>query len=92
MILLQLSELQNGKLPYPIFVDDDGRFIELGYQKTVIGFAQELDEQRIDLMWKFAAENPALASGMFLVASDRGLFETYTTPVRKLEVLPDEAL
>lgn len=62
------------QLPYPFYVTDDGAIgnqdFWQGTVSRVIGFADDLARQTIDLWWRDAVDNPAKIVGKYLVTSD----------------------
>jgi hypothetical protein len=85
------------KLPYPFFVDEKGMVgrqdVWKGDPYQVIGFAEDLAFQEVDLLWEEAIEDPSLAVGMYVVTSDRnGNFDTLDAAVSSMKLLPQEAL
>lgn len=89
------SMVEMTKLPYPFYVDEDGKVDQQDFWKgdpaRVIGFQRDLAVQHIDLWWKDAAQDPQKTVGMYLVTSDaQGEWGTHQTAISDVSVIGGE--
>lgn len=80
---------QMTRLPYPVFVTDDGS-TRLAEFVQVIGFQKNLSANRIDLLWADAVGDPQAAVGMYLIVSDHdGDWFTFDTAVDEIRAMSE---
>jgi hypothetical protein len=104
LIMLQPSsyvdQIKDGhemtKLPYSYYVHEDGSVGRQdhwqGDPAQVIGFAEDLAVQEVNLLWEDVVEDPQGAVGMYLVTADsKGNFATHPTAISSVEVIEPKA-
>jgi hypothetical protein len=89
-IIIHFELLENGKLPYSVYVDGDGKVThglkpeDIG--ALLVGFGP-MDEQRVDIYREAAIENPESVIGMRPTFSWGTVF-AWDIPVERLEIVP----
>ncbi len=102
-VVIHFVTLENGKLPYPVHVDGDGKVThglnpeDIG--ALLVGFGP-MDEQRVDVYREDAIEDPESVVGMrptfswgTIFAWDIAVEKLTLVPVEEMElVIPDDQL
>jgi hypothetical protein len=93
-VVIHFETLENGKLPYPVHVDGDGKVTHgLPYEDIgalLVGFGP-MDEQRVDIYREAAIENPESVVGMRPTFSWGTVF-AWDIPVSRLHLVPTEEM
>lgn len=91
-ITLQPAMQENFRQPYPFHVDAATGDVQQqefwqGDPAAVLGFQDQVDVQRVDLLWQDAAADPDSIVGKYpvMVRAGGGLY-TYTVPVESVTV------
>jgi hypothetical protein len=85
------------KLPYPFFVDGDGKIGRQDFWQgdpgRVVGFQKDLAVMQIDLRWAEAVGDLWQAVGMYLVTENsHGQYGVHLTAVQSVREAPEGAV
>lgn len=103
IISIQPDQIQDGtapdgtplyRLPYPFHITDTGQVERQdfwgGAPKSIVGFQNDPDVQRIDLWWADVVLDPQSAVGKYAVFSDAdGTMWTNMVPIESVTTTPE---
>lgn len=92
---LQPADSPDGRRPWPFHVKADGTVVTrgmIGFYRRVVGFADDLSAERIDLWWAdYVAGDPQAVINKYVVTCDvDGQFATHLGAIQSVETREGE--